>query len=228
MNISATFIRKPIATGLLMAAILLLGMISYELLPVAALPNIDTPTVMVTAQLPFCDHRVTSSTTIPFGGRTNRTLSLPFTYCSPCSPSISVTAPGSGCRSSVCSNDSALPGLSAAAPGADGELSAITELKICRRCSSFSGSGQAVVGTRSSTSFRCENFAGIVCVMAPMGPVIQVPVSATQVANRADLDSTGIHTPLAQRPIPRRTTAAGSGGRATDLFHFLVCIREMD
>jgi hypothetical protein len=45
VNISAPFIRRPIATALLMAAILLLGLISYELLPVAALPNIDTPTV---------------------------------------------------------------------------------------------------------------------------------------------------------------------------------------
>ncbi len=50
MNISATFIRRPIATAMLMAAILLLGLISYELLPVAALPNIDTPTILVTAQ----------------------------------------------------------------------------------------------------------------------------------------------------------------------------------
>ena len=41
MNISARFIRRPIATAMLMAAILLLGLISYELLPVAALPNID-------------------------------------------------------------------------------------------------------------------------------------------------------------------------------------------
>ena len=55
MNISATFIHKPIATGLSMAAILLLGLISYELLPVAALPNIATPTVMVTAQFPGAD-----------------------------------------------------------------------------------------------------------------------------------------------------------------------------
>ena len=62
MNISATFIRKPIATALLMAAILLLGMISYELLPVAALPNIDTPTVMVTAQLPGADAQTVAST----------------------------------------------------------------------------------------------------------------------------------------------------------------------
>ena len=38
-----------------MAAILLLGLISYELLPVAALPNIDTPTVLVTAQFPGAD-----------------------------------------------------------------------------------------------------------------------------------------------------------------------------
>jgi multidrug efflux pump subunit AcrB len=62
VNISAPFIRKPIATALLMAAILLLGLISYELLPVAALPNIDTPTVMVTAQLPGADAQTVAST----------------------------------------------------------------------------------------------------------------------------------------------------------------------
>src|SRR3984893_9239989 len=52
MNISATFIRKPIATGLLMVAILLLGLIGYKLLPVAALPNIDSPPIQVPAQCP--------------------------------------------------------------------------------------------------------------------------------------------------------------------------------
>jgi hydrophobe/amphiphile efflux-1 (HAE1) family protein len=62
MNISATFIRKPIATALLMAAILLLGLISYELLPVAALPNIDTPTVLVTAQFPGADAQTVAGT----------------------------------------------------------------------------------------------------------------------------------------------------------------------
>jgi hydrophobe/amphiphile efflux-1 (HAE1) family protein len=62
MNISATFIRKPIATGMLMAAILLLGLISYELLPVAALPNIDTPTVLVTAQFPGADAQTVAGT----------------------------------------------------------------------------------------------------------------------------------------------------------------------
>jgi len=62
MNISATFIGKPIATSLLMAAILLLGLISYELLPVAALPNIDTPTVLVTAQFPGADAQTVAGT----------------------------------------------------------------------------------------------------------------------------------------------------------------------
>lgn len=37
MNLSAPFIRRPIATGLLMVTIVLLGFIGYELLPVAAL-----------------------------------------------------------------------------------------------------------------------------------------------------------------------------------------------
>src|ERR1700732_1933902 len=62
MNISATFIRKPIATSMLMAAILLLGLISYELLPVAALPNIDSPTILVTADLPGADAQTVAST----------------------------------------------------------------------------------------------------------------------------------------------------------------------
>jgi len=62
MNISATFIHKPIATSMLMAAILLLGLISYELLPVAALPNIDSPTILVTAQFPGADAQTVAST----------------------------------------------------------------------------------------------------------------------------------------------------------------------
>ena len=62
MNISAAFIKRPIATGMLMAAILLLGLISYELLPVAALPNIDSPTILVTAQFPGADAQTVAST----------------------------------------------------------------------------------------------------------------------------------------------------------------------
>jgi multidrug efflux pump subunit AcrB len=61
MNISALFIRRPIATSLLMAAIVLLGLIGYELLPIAALPEIDSPTIQVTAQLPGADPQTMAS-----------------------------------------------------------------------------------------------------------------------------------------------------------------------
>ena len=52
MNISEIFIRRPIATSLLMAGVLLAGLIAYALLPVAALPSVDFPTIEVTASLP--------------------------------------------------------------------------------------------------------------------------------------------------------------------------------
>ena len=52
MNVSAPFIHRPIATTLLMAALLLLGSVAYFLLPVAPLPQVEFPTIVVTAQLP--------------------------------------------------------------------------------------------------------------------------------------------------------------------------------
>jgi multidrug efflux pump subunit AcrB len=52
MSLSAPFIRRPIATSLLMAAILLVGLAAYPLLPVAPLPQVDFPTITVTAQYP--------------------------------------------------------------------------------------------------------------------------------------------------------------------------------
>jgi hydrophobe/amphiphile efflux-1 (HAE1) family protein len=52
MNISETFIRRPIATSLLMMGILIFGAASYPLLPVSSLPTVDFPTISVTAQLP--------------------------------------------------------------------------------------------------------------------------------------------------------------------------------
>src|SRR5438876_7731692 len=52
MNISATFIERPIATSLLMAAIALFGAVAYRSLPVSDLPNVDLPTLLVTASLP--------------------------------------------------------------------------------------------------------------------------------------------------------------------------------
>src|SRR6201999_743434 len=52
MNISETFIRRPIATSLLMMGILIFGAASYPLLPVASLPTVDFPTISVSASLP--------------------------------------------------------------------------------------------------------------------------------------------------------------------------------
>jgi HAE1 family hydrophobic/amphiphilic exporter-1 len=52
MNISELFIRRPIMTFLVMLAILLFGIMGYHLLPVSDLPNVDFPTILVTANLP--------------------------------------------------------------------------------------------------------------------------------------------------------------------------------
>ncbi|HEY3908281.1 MAG TPA: efflux RND transporter permease subunit [Stellaceae bacterium] len=52
MSISEPFIRRPIATSLLMLGILVFGIGAYNLLPVAALPNVDFPTITVTANYP--------------------------------------------------------------------------------------------------------------------------------------------------------------------------------
>jgi HAE1 family hydrophobic/amphiphilic exporter-1 len=51
-SISAPFIRYPIATSLLMAGILFVGLVAYPLLPVAPLPQVDFPTIQVAASLP--------------------------------------------------------------------------------------------------------------------------------------------------------------------------------
>jgi hydrophobic/amphiphilic exporter-1 (mainly G- bacteria), HAE1 family len=52
MSISSPFIQRPIATSLLMAGILLVGIVAFPLLPVAPLPQVDFPTIQVTATLP--------------------------------------------------------------------------------------------------------------------------------------------------------------------------------
>ena len=61
MNISAPFIARPIATALLMVGLLLAGLAAYPLLPVAALPNVNYPTLQVTAQLPGADPQTMAS-----------------------------------------------------------------------------------------------------------------------------------------------------------------------
>jgi multidrug efflux pump subunit AcrB len=72
MNISAPFIQRPIATALVMVGLLVSGLVTYPLLPVASLPNVNYPTLTVTAQLPGADPQtiaetVTSPLELQFG-----------------------------------------------------------------------------------------------------------------------------------------------------------------
>jgi hydrophobe/amphiphile efflux-1 (HAE1) family protein len=55
VNFSEVFIRRPIATSLLMCAIALFGIVSYRALPVSDLPQVDFPTLMISASLPGAD-----------------------------------------------------------------------------------------------------------------------------------------------------------------------------
>ncbi|MBN2360801.1 MAG: efflux RND transporter permease subunit [Deltaproteobacteria bacterium] len=52
MNISALFIKRPVATTLVMLGILFFGLMAYQRLPVSDLPNVDFPTIAVSASLP--------------------------------------------------------------------------------------------------------------------------------------------------------------------------------
>jgi hydrophobe/amphiphile efflux-1 (HAE1) family protein len=62
MSISTPFIRRPIGTSLLMAAIFLVGLAAYPLLPVAPLPQIEFPTISVTANYPGASPETMAST----------------------------------------------------------------------------------------------------------------------------------------------------------------------
>jgi hydrophobic/amphiphilic exporter-1 (mainly G- bacteria), HAE1 family len=61
MNISRPFIDKPIMTTLLMAAVVIFGAFGYSMLPVSELPNVDFPTIQVSASLPGADPQTMAS-----------------------------------------------------------------------------------------------------------------------------------------------------------------------
>jgi multidrug efflux pump len=66
MNPSRPFIERPVATSLFMIAILLAGLVSYRMLPISALPEVDFPTIKVTTLYPGASPDVmTSSITAP-------------------------------------------------------------------------------------------------------------------------------------------------------------------
>src|SRR5512143_1647151 len=61
MNIAEPFIRRPVATTLIMLAVVLAGIVGYRVLPVSDLPNVDFPTLLVTASLPGTDPETMAS-----------------------------------------------------------------------------------------------------------------------------------------------------------------------
>jgi multidrug efflux pump len=61
MSISAPFIRRPIGTSLLAAALLLSGILAFNYLPVASLPRVDFPVIQIGAQLPGADPQTMAS-----------------------------------------------------------------------------------------------------------------------------------------------------------------------
>jgi multidrug efflux pump len=66
MNVSEPFIRRPVGTTLLMAAIMLSGMVAYTFLPLSTLPEVDYPTIQVQTLYPGASPEVmTSSVTAP-------------------------------------------------------------------------------------------------------------------------------------------------------------------
>ena len=66
MNPSRLFILRPVATSLLMVAILLVGVLAYRFLPLSALPEVDYPTIQITTLYPGASPEVmTSSVTAP-------------------------------------------------------------------------------------------------------------------------------------------------------------------
>src|SRR6202046_4268062 len=61
MSLSSPFIQRPIATSLIMLALLIVGMLAYTLLPVSSLPEVDYPTIQVTTFYPGASPAVMAS-----------------------------------------------------------------------------------------------------------------------------------------------------------------------
>jgi len=65
MNVSAPFIRRPVATTLITIAIAIAGAIAFQVLPVSPLPQVDFPTISVGASLPGASAEIMASSVAP-------------------------------------------------------------------------------------------------------------------------------------------------------------------
>ncbi len=73
MNISTPFIVRPIATTLLAVGVTLVGLVAYFVLPIAGVPQVDVPTIRVSAALPGANAETMASSV---AGPLERQLSL--------------------------------------------------------------------------------------------------------------------------------------------------------
>src|SRR6476646_1381267 len=62
MNFSYPFIRRPIGTTLMATGLFLIGAVAYAFLPVASLPNVEFPTIFVSASRPGADPNIMAAT----------------------------------------------------------------------------------------------------------------------------------------------------------------------
>ena len=62
MSFAETFIRRPVATTLITLAIVLSGLVAFRLLPVAPLPQVEFPTISVSASLPGASPEIMAAT----------------------------------------------------------------------------------------------------------------------------------------------------------------------
>ena len=62
MNVSYPFIMRPVGTTLLAIGLLLVGIVAYRFLPVASMPNVELPTIRVTASRPGADPAIMAAT----------------------------------------------------------------------------------------------------------------------------------------------------------------------
>jgi len=77
MNPSRLFILRPVATSLLMIAILLAGVVAYTFLPISALPEVDYPTIQIQTFYPGASAEVmTTSVTAPLERQLGQMASL--------------------------------------------------------------------------------------------------------------------------------------------------------
>jgi multidrug efflux pump len=62
MNLSSPFIDRPVGTTVLAVGLFLVGVVSYTILPVASLPNVDLPAIFISAAQPGADPATMAAT----------------------------------------------------------------------------------------------------------------------------------------------------------------------